>query len=410
MSDHARLSPSSAHRWMACAGSVLLEGTKTDTSSEFADEGTAAHSLAALCLSNNQDASAYLGANLKGGERLFKVDTDMAQAVQVYIDNIREYAASHDMLVEQRVNFSRFVGVDNQFGTADTIVLTADGNEIQVHDLKFGRGVRVDAEQNEQMMLYALGAYDQYSALSDFKHVRMVIHQPRLGHLSEWNCTIEELLAFGEKAKAAAVKADDIVTTGVWGLEDLNAGEKQCRFCKAKATCPKLAQVVQETVGADFENIETIKVAKHEILSVASGLDLLAPAMNAVELIEGWCKAVRAETERRLINGVPVEGWKLVQGRKGSRQWVDEKTAEETLKAMRIKHEDMYDYSVISPTTAEKLAKSEIIGPRQWPKLKEIITQKDGKPSVAHASDKREALVLRSADDFTVIGEGESLV
>ena len=131
---------------------------------------------------------------------------------------------------------------------------------------------------------------------------------------------------------------------------------------------------------------------------------------SAVDLVEGWCKAVRAETERRLLAGMPVAGWKLVQGKQGNRAWTDPKVAEETLKTMRIKHELMYDYSVISPTAAEKLFKAKEIGPRQWPALQQIITRSAGKPSVAPESDKREALVLRSADDFEAVGEGADLV
>ena len=129
--------------------------------------------------------------------------------------------------------------------------------------------------------------------------------------------------------------------------------------------------------------------------------DLLAEAMSKADLIEGWVKAVRAETESKLLAGVGIPGWKLVQGKKGNRAWSSKEQAEEALKAMRIKHDAMYDYSVISPTTAEKLAKAEVIGPRQWPKLQALITQADGKPSVAPESDKRPALVMSAvAEDF----------
>jgi hypothetical protein len=400
MSDHARLSPSSAHRWMSCPGSVFLEMGKPDTSSTYAQWGTAAHALAALCLTDGSDPEGYLGRILETVE----VDDEMVSCVHTYIDNIREYAAGNDLMVEQRVNFSTYVGVPDQFGTADAIILTADGEELQVHDLKGGRGVRVDAEHNEQMMLYALGAYDQFAALGDIKRVRMVIHQPRLEHLSEWDCTIDELLAFAKTATVAATKCIDIVDTGVWGLDDLTAGEKQCRFCKAKATCPKLTALVQESVGADFDDLSIADIR------AAGQLADLSTAMSAVDLIEGWCKAVRAETERQLLVGEPVSGWKLVQGKRGNRAWTSKEEAEATLKAMRIKHEDMYDYAVISPTSADKLAKAEIIGPRQWPKLQALITQSEGKPSVAPASDKREALVLRTANDFETVDEGADLV
>lgn len=425
MSEHARLSPSSAHRWMTCPGSVLLESTQPDTSSSFADEGTAAHFLASQCLEQKVDAVSFKGRTIlvgfkntewltegwTAGEKstTFEVDADMASYVQVYVDAIRRKAEGHDLMVEVRVDFSRFVGVPDQFGTSDAIVLSADGATMDVDDLKYGRGVRVDAEDNEQMMLYALGAYDQFEALGDIKHVRMTIHQPRLDHVSVLEVSIDYLLAFGQRAKAAAQKAVDILDTGIYDMGELSPGDKQCKFCKAKATCPKLAEKVQDELGADFESLTAQPYDAPRAVAAISD-DCLPLAMNAVDLIEGWCKAVRGETERRLLAGAPVSGWKLVQGKQGNRAWADEAQAEETLKAMRIKHDEMYDYKVISPTAAEKLFKAKVIGPRQWPALQQIITRSVGKPSVAPESDKREALVLRTADDFQAVDEGADLV
>ena len=149
------------------------------------------------------------------------------------------------------------------------------------------------------------------------------------------------------------------------------------------------------TVFAEFEAIKAEEQTPVEMLS---------HAMAQVDLIEGWCKAVRAETERRLLAGIDVVGWKLVQGKRGSRAWTDKAQTEAVLKAMRIPHDQMYDYAVISPTAAEKLSKLELIGPRQWPKLQALMSQSDGKASVAPASDKRPALV---ADSFEPVLIGE---
>lgn len=370
---HAQLSPSSAVRWMTCPGSVALTKDMLDTSSKYADEGTDAHELAALCLETNTDAVAYLGRVLTEGHT---VDDDMARHVQSYVQYVRDLAEGGALLVEQRLPIGNLTGEKDAHGTTDALITHPD--ELTVADLKYGMGEPVQADNNPQLQIYALAALRQYELAYDFKTVRMVIHQPRLGAVSEWVQTVEELEAFAVRVAESAQYTEDPDAP-------LVPSTKGCRWCKAKATCPALRAEVD---------------ALFEVVPEAAPEDTLATAMSKVDLVDAWSKAVRAETERRLLAGEPVNGFKLVQGRRGARAWGDKTEAEALLKKLRLKVDEMYDLSLISPTKAEKLHEAGTIGPRQWSKVVELVTQSDGKPSVAPVSDKRPALVTSAVSDF----------
>jgi hypothetical protein len=387
-----------------------MEAQYPDTSSEFADEGTAAHELAAMALTEGNDAAAYKGRRIAVGHRTFEVNDEMIDAVQTYMDAVKAAAQGHELLVEQRVEFSQYVGFPDQFGTSDSVILATD--EIQVHDLKYGKGVVVSAVNNEQLRLYALGALNEFGMLGDFKKVRMVIHMPRLNYVSEEVITVDELLEFAQYIKARAGLAMACLETGEVRQEDLVPGQKQCRFCSHKPNCKELAQFSLNTVADDFVDltgdIGTQLGGAMERITVADNHHI-ASLMPHLEMIESWCKAVRGRAESELLAGNEVPGYKLVQGKKGNRAWANDEEAEITLKAMRLKAEQMYDFKLISPTTAEKLHKSGAIGPRQWPKLQSIITQSEGNPSVAPESDKRPALVIQAtADEFDDVSAHES--
>lgn len=233
--------------------------------------------------------------------------------------------------------------------------------------------------RNPQLTMYGAAGLEEYGIALDFARVRTVIIQPRLDHISERVQTVQEIADFvGEvKAAVAAAEAPDA---------PLVPSTDGCRWCRAKATC----KAVQAKVIEAFESIDKTEVA-------SASDDALAEAMAKTELIEGWIKAIRAEVERRLVSGLPVPGYKLVQGKRGHRKWSSASEAEATLKAMRVPHDRMYDYSLVSPTTVEKLFKEGVVGPRQWPKLQPLITQSEGGPSVAPESDKRPAISVTSA-------------
>ena len=416
---HSSYSASGFEAAMLCPGKPVMEKGKPNRSSIYAATGTVAHMLLEFALRDGVEPPAYLGRIFQVEGFDIEVDEDMVDAVETALGNIREMAGGAAIMPEQQVNYSRYLQVarDEAWGTADAIV--PRGDELQVHDYKNGSGVVVEADENPQMMLYGLGALEAVNdLLGPFKTVRLVIHQPNVKSApSEWACTVEELEHWALTKAGDAVDqrkaAKDSYKNAASGMMDveweqtyLQPGEKQCKFCRAKATCPALRAEVAKAVFTDTtvatpEEFAAAQVHGKEELT-SDGPDWLAASMAKADLIEDWVKAVRAEVEHRLLDGQEVPGYKVVEGKMGHRKWTDPAAVEAELKTMRLKEAEMYDFKLISPTTAEKLAKAKVIGPRQWPKLKTMYSQTKGKPHVALATDSRPALVLTPAvDDFS---------
>lgn len=426
------------------------------SNSSYADEGTIAHALAAMCLEEGKPASAFVGRLIKSSDyehaslspsgasrwmrcpgshaletrikfvpRTFslQVTDDMVAGVQVYLDNLAKYIVGRkvEVMVEQKLPVGHITGEEGATGSGDCVILDFDLAELQVHDLKFGRGVEVLADDNEQLMLYLLGALEVFAEFAPpggWKNFRGVIHQPRINEEpSEDVWAHDDLMRFAEKAKAAAELARGVkeVVDGrlrqhskaVSIEEHLNPGDKQCKFCDAKPTCPALARSAAETVLAEFVSLDELPVpAKAALVPVPAENERLAKFKALTPLFRSWCDAIDAHAEAEILAGRPVPGFKVVQGKRGNRKWRDENEAEQVLKSMRVKHDQMYDYSVISPTTAEKRTKGEDapIGSRQWKKLQELITQSDGKPTVVPVDDKRPALEIKPVlDEFPAL-------
>ena len=391
MSDnakHAKYSPSAAHRWIKCTASLALHGDAPNTTSKFANEGTAAHELAALCLEKGQKPIEYVGRNLADN---VEVTEDMAENIEKYVDDILAYAEGGTLYVEHKVDFSHVTNFPDSFGTSDAVILA--GDELQVHDLKYGKGVKVDAEWNEQLMLYALGALNDFECIAEIKGFRLVIHQPRLNTISEWVCTLEELADFAKEANKACTNIEK-------GEADYVPGEKQCRFCPAKAVCPALVEEVKEVIGVvEFDDLteEIVERVKDE------PADKLAAYMCSLKLIEDWCAAVYVEVERRIIKGEKIEGYKLVAGKKGSRIWTDEQEVVKILSSSGLAESEIYDKSINSPTKVKKLLDK--TNPELWQELQNNhISQKEGKPQVVKESDKRPTI---EGCEFTDLDEDD---
>jgi hypothetical protein len=398
---HAKLSPSGAHRWMRCPGSVALEEQyPADKAGAHAAEGTLAHTLASDCLDGTgEHPFQRIGETHEVGGFTFTVDKIMADYVDDYIRLVRDYAKRGMLLVERRVPIGHMTGEEGATGTSDAIVVDSTNRTLFVIDLKFGMGVRVDATRNEQLMMYALGALEMCEHLCDFDEVCMVIHQPRLNHVAEEWISVADLLSFRDEVSVGAERVRDAtakrafggtIATEIWPAKFLSPGERQCKWCKAKHNCPAVKALVDETV-------DHIAPAASADDFADLGDNSLSIAMGRVDLIEQWCRAVRAEVERRLVAGTDVPGYKLVEGRRGNRAWKSTEIAQEEL-AKFLKRDEMYEEKFISPATAEKLLKK---NPDGLEALDSLTERPEGKLSVAPATDKRPAkAATATADDF----------
>ncbi len=371
MSAHAKLSASGSHRWLNCAASVRAENGIKEKSSSFAAEGTAAHALAEHCLINGVNADSQIGQTFEG----FEVDNYMAEFIQSYIDYVTQFSGEH--MYEVRVDFSPWV--DEGFGTCDAMVIGSD-NVLRVIDLKYGQGIRVDAEDNSQAMLYALGAFEDFGHIYDFDRIEIAIVQPRLDHISEWSIMVNDLLAWGDevKVKAALCSTPDAPH---------NPSEKTCQWCKAKPTCPALKKLTESTIIAMFDDIDPSTLAPTEQLTD----EQLAQALTHKKLITGWLDSIEQHIADRLASGGDFKGYKIVEGR-SLRKWGDENAAAELLEK-RYTDDELYKKSFISVAQAEKL-----VGKKNIATLSDLIIKPSGKPTLAPESDKRPAINLQESD------------
>lgn len=388
--QHALMSPSKAHRWASCPGSVALSLGYPEDSSKYADEGTDAHGLAAYCLLSCKDAAAFEGRILPNGT---VVDPDMVGFVQEYLDAVTgELTNGSELLVETAYNIAFITGEEGAEGTADAVVLApaTHGSALHVFDLKYGKGVQVSAVDNLQLVMYAAAVYADVSLYADVTRVHLHIVQPRMGHHDVWSLSPEDLQVHVEQlARAAALATAAMQATDreeTWERLYLHPGEDSCRWCRAKAACPALGKLSTQMVETNLDGLVDLDATINGIPSADS--DQLGYWYTMLGAIEAWCTAVKTEAFRRAEEG-KLAGFKLVSGKRGARAWASPAEAEGVLKSMRLKVEEMYELKLISPTQAEKVLKT---SPRRWKRLQALITQAPGKPTMVPVSDPRPAL------------------
>lgn len=373
MGRHALLSASSSKRWLNCTPSARLEEQfKEDTGSVYAEEGTAAHALAEHKLKRLlKRRSRRPVSDYDCDEMEDSTDEYVAYAME-QIELARQSCKDPVVLIEQHLDYSAYV--PEGFGTGD-LVIVADG-ALTVIDLKYGKGVAVEAERNPQMMLYGLGALELFDAIYDIDTVRMTIYQPRLESISTWEISVADLREWVEtelRPKAAlAINGEGEFRCGSW-----------CRFCKVKNTCRARAEEYLKLAQMEFQ--PPALLSDKEITEVLKVADDLAK----------WAADVYAfATDEAITHGNQWAGFKLVEGR-SNRKYTDEEEVAEAAKAAG--YTDIYKSTLVGITEMEKL-----MGKKKFAEvLGKLVYKPQGKITLVTESDKREALMTATAEaDF----------
>lgn len=401
---HALLSPSGAKKWLSCAASLACEKDIPNTSSKAAVTGTACHTIAEVHLNAyirgtalplEREVGAYVLDEGKGQIKALispmkgavLITADMIEQVRKYTDYCKAIidVATYAKL-EMRVNLTEvlhpgYEGVET-FGTADLVAVqelaNTDEHMLIIGDLKTGRH-RVEAKENKQLMLYALGVYRRLKRRYNITVVRLVIFQPYAGGASEWDISVEGLELFAKFAQKRALLALDAYFRGKKNLKasDFRPSVDGCQWCRFSEQCAARTKTVNSVLAEELEDDFALELTPEQLVAEYEKLPLLRQHIDKVE------KAMTSA----LHSGKNVPGYKLVEGRPGTRRWSDEKWVEELAARHNVDMDLLTKKSVMSPTEAEKVLKGAYT--RMWAELETKITRKPGAPCVAAADDKR---------------------
>ncbi len=375
MGNHAILSASSSHRWLHCLPSARLELEFENTSGEAAKAGTAAHELSehklkkALHIRSKRPVSEY------DSDEMEECTDDYVAFIMEQVELARKSCTDPIVHIEQRLDFSCYV--PDGFGTGDCVIISDD--KLHIVDFKYGIGVLVDAENNPQMKLYALGALEIYDSLYDIKEVSMTIFQPRRENVSTWTVPVEELKAWAEedlKPKAAkAYQGEGEYIPGPW-----------CTFCRASIRCRARAD-------------EKLKLAQKEFKMPPLLTDSeIEEILNIIPDLTKWAGEITAyATDAAVNHGKEWSGFKVVEGR-SIRKYTDEDAVAE--RAVESGYEDIYRKSLIPLTEMQKL-----MGKTKFEEiLGGLIVKPPGKPTLVPKTDKRVAMnVTNAKNEFNEI-------
>lgn len=377
--QHAILSASSSHKWLVCTPSARLEEQFHNKTSDYMAEGTLAHEIAEFKVRNyflEPIPKATYTRKLNKFKKEEHFDTEMLTHTDTYLEYIKGEAMKTNarpfIAVEQKVDFSKYV--PEGFGTADCILIS--GDTLQVIDFKYGKGVMVDAEENPQMKLYALGVLEQYGMFYPIQKIKLSIVQPRLDSISEFETTLEKLLEWGNNTvKPQADKA-------FMGLGDFVQGE-HCRFCKAKGACEFRAN----------ENMKAI-----DAIPKSNGLltsEQVGEFLTKTDGVEQWIKDLKSYALEELLKGKDIPGWKAVEG-KSNRKLVEVDKAFEILEANGFDQAILYEKKPLTLTQLEK-----VVGKTKLAQaIGDYIEKPKGAPTLAKTSDKREPYRVSAIEEF----------